>query len=277
MNIPLLSQVKLKRLFIKLNIPRKIMLNIFRSKFLLIAIISLLIFIYIPNLDIQQVLAQFIPPPQIESLDANLNSSSIYSFVESGFNYTQQLYGEPRIPVKKVNLRLHTTPLTSLDNPNKGEFTIYLSRKPSEYSFHGQLAHEIAHLLNAQLLDCYGEGLATVFSEKMLNRTNLDWSGWETYFQQGNEPFYGLTYSMMKEVTETAGSANMRRILNFAVDNDASKKWMHIDINGWLASMSDSAKTEVKKVIARYIEQVKKVVESNNANNSNIFTCMKPQ
>lgn len=249
------------------------MLNIFRHKFLFIATISLLIFLYIPNIKVQKVVAQLIPSPQIESLDANLNNASVYDFVESGFNYTQQLYGQPRIPVKKVNLRLHTRALTSLDNANKGEFTIYLSRKPSEYSFHGQLAHEIAHLLNAQLRDCYAEGLASVFAEKMLNTKNLDWSKWETYYQQGNEPFYGLTYSMMKEVSETAGSANMRRMLDFAVYNDGGKKLMYIDIDGWLSSMSDYTNTEVKKVINQHIAQVKIVVASKNNN----FTCIKPR
>ncbi|MGB3513672.1 MAG: hypothetical protein WBA93_31600 [Microcoleaceae cyanobacterium] len=250
------------------------MLNILRSKFLLIATFSLLIFLYISNFKLPHVFAQLIPSPQIESLDANLNNSSVYDFVESGFNYTQQLYGQPRIPVKKVNLRLHTTPLTSLDNASQGEFTIYLSRKPSEYSFHGQLAHEIAHLLNAQLLDCYAEGLASVFAEKMLNSQNLDWSKWETYYQQGNEPFYGSTYSMMKEVAETAGSANMRRLLDFAVYNDGSKQQlMQIDINGWLSSMSDYTNTEVKKVINQHIAQVKIAVASKN----NKFSCIKPR
>ncbi len=173
------------------------MVNIFPAKFLFITIISLQIFLYIPHLALQQkVYAQFPLSPQIEGLDTNLNKSNVYYFVESGFNYSQKLYGKPKIPVKKLNLRLHTTPLTVLDNANTGEFTIYLSRKPSEYTFHGQLSHEIFHLLNAQLLDCYVEGLATVFAEKMLNRNNLDWNRWEQYFQPSYESFYGLTYSM---------------------------------------------------------------------------------
>lgn len=246
---------------------------IMRFKILFIAVISLFTFIFIHDLTVPKVFAQLIPSPQIESLDANLNNSSVYSFVESGFNYSQQLYGPPKIPVKKVNLRLHTTALTALDNPTKGEFTVYLSRKPSEYAFHGQLAHEIAHLLNAQLLDCYAEGLATVFSEKMLDRQNLDWSRWETYYEQGNEPFYGLTYSMMKEISETAGAENMRRLLQFAIYNDASKRWMYIDINGWLSSMSDYTKTEVKKVINQHITQVKGAVVSQNK----MLTCIEPQ
>ncbi len=128
---------------------------ILRIKLLLIALISLLICVYIPNFAIQEVSAQFISSPQIKALDANFNNPKISSFVQSGFNYSQQLYGQPRIAVKKVNLNLNTTPLTSLENENQGEFTIYLSRKTSEYAFHGQLSHEIFHLLNAQLLDCY--------------------------------------------------------------------------------------------------------------------------
>ncbi|NES78367.1 MULTISPECIES: hypothetical protein [Okeania] len=248
------------------------MLKFIRPKLLFTIFISLLIFLYIPNLKRQKVSAQFISSPEVNALDDSLNNVSISSFVQSVFNYSQQLYGEPRIAVKKVNLRLHTTPLASLDNANQGEFTIYLSRKPSEYAFHGQLSHEIFHLLNAQLLDCYVEGLATVFAEKVLTRKDLDWSGWETYFQQGSEPFYSLTYSMMKEVSETAGSANMSRLLEFAVDNKASKKWMHIDIDGWLSLMSNYVKIEVEKVINKYIVQVKPVVGSKN----NMYTCLAP-
>ena len=244
---------------------------ILRIKLLLIALISLLICVYIPNFALHKVSAQFLASPQIKALDANFNNPKISSFVQSGFNYSQQLYGQPRIAVKKVNLNLNTTPLTSLENENQGEFTIYLSRKPSEYAFHGQLSHEIFHLLNAQLLDCYAEGLATVFAEKMLTRNNLNWSGWEQYFQQGSEPFYGLTYLMMKEVSDTAGSANMSSLLNFAVDNP-SKSWMRIDIDGWLSSMSDRVKIEVEKVINKHINQVEQVVELNNQ----MYSCFKP-
>ncbi|MDJ0553439.1 MAG: hypothetical protein QNJ68_03180 [Microcoleaceae cyanobacterium MO_207.B10] len=249
------------------------MLIFFRRKTLLTVAISLLTFLYISHLNVEKVFAQLNSSPQIQALDPNLNNPSIYDFVESGFNYSQKLYGQPKIPVKKVNLRFNTRALTSLDNVAQGEFTIYLSRKPSEYAFHGQLAHEIAHLLNAQLLDCYVEGLASIFAEKMLNSQNLDWSRWETYYQQGNEPFYGLTYSMIKEVSETVGSANMRRLLDFAVYNDASKQLMHIDIDGWLSSMSDLTKTEAKKLIKKYIYQVKNVINSQN----NMSTCLEPQ
>ena len=248
------------------------MVIISRIKFLLIVTISLIIFLYFPNLTFQKVSAQLILSPEINALDASFNKPKIYSFVESGFNYSQQLYGKPRIPVKTVNLNLNTTPLTSLDNANQGEFTIYLNRKPSEYAFHGQLAHEIFHLLNAQLLDCYAEGLATLFAEKLLTRNNLNWSGWEEYFQQGFEPFYGLSYFMMKEVSDTAGETNMSRLLEFVVYNNSMKKWMHINISEWLSSMSDNVKIEVEEVINKHITQVQQVTESNNQ----MYSCLEP-
>ena len=248
------------------------MVIISRIKFLLIVTISLIIFLYFPNLTFQKVSAQLILSPEINALDASFNKPKIYSFVESGFNYSQQLYGKPRIPVKKVNLNLNTTPLTSLDNANQGEFTIYLNRKPSEYAFHGQLAHEIFHLLNAQLLDSYAEGLATLFAEKLLTRNNLNWSGWEEYFQQGFEPFYGLSYFMMKEVSDTAGETNMSRLLEFVVYNNSMKKWMHINISEWLSSMSDNVKIEVEEVINKHITQVQQVTESNNQ----MYSCLEP-
>ena len=248
------------------------MVIISRIKFLLIVTISLIIFLYFPNLTFQKVSAQLILSPEINALDASFNKPKIYSFVESGFNYSQQLYGKPRIPVKKVNLNLNTIPLTSLDNANQGEFTIYLNRKPSEYAFHGQLAHEIFHLLNAQLLDCYAEGLATLFAEKLLTRNNLNWSGWEEYFQQGFEPFYGFSYFMIKEVSDTAGETNMSRLLEFVVYNNSMKKWMHINISEWLSSMSDNVKIEVEEVINKHITQVQQVTESNNQ----MYSCLEP-
>ncbi|MCL2934354.1 MAG: hypothetical protein MGG11_19540, partial [Trichodesmium sp. MAG_R03] len=120
--------------------------------------------------------------------------------------------------------------------------------------------------------DCYAEGLATLFAEKLLTRNNLNWSGWEEYFQQGFEPFYGLSYFMMKEVSDTAGETNMSRLLEFVVYNNYSKQWMHIDISKWLSSMSDSVKIEVEKVINKNIAQVKQVTESNNQ----MYSCLEP-
>ncbi|NEP42704.1 MAG: hypothetical protein F6K35_27175 [Okeania sp. SIO2H7] len=243
-----------------------------RWKFSLLFCLSLLTVSHVFPAYFPPVLAQRIPTPQVQALEPSLASSEISSFVKEGFNYAVELYGESRIPVNKVNLQLYSRALTAMEDRDNGEFTIYLSRRPSEYAFHGQLSHEIGHLLNAQLFDCYVEGMSTLFAEKMLESKGLDWSGWENYFRQGSEPLYGSTYFMMKEVAETAGKANMRSFLNFAVYNDETQKWMHIDIDRWLSSMSDSARNEVKKVINKHIPAVIEAVKSADP----LFTCKEP-
>ncbi len=245
------------------------MRKILSWNFCILLCISLVTVSYIFPAYLQPVTAQRIPQPQIQALEPSLENPEIYSFVTEGFNYAVELYGEPRITVNKINLQLYSRPLTAINNPETGDFTIYLNRRPSEYAFYGQLSHEIGHLLNAQLLDCYVEGTNMVFAEKMLKRKGLDWSGWESYFRQGYEPFYGSTYFMMKDVAEIAGRANMQRLLSFAVYNDETQQWMHVDINGWLSAMSDYVKAEVKKVINKQISTVRETVTST-------FTCREP-
>ncbi len=62
-------------------------------------------------------------------------------------------------------------------------------------------------------------------------------------------------------------------MLKFAVYNDASQQWMHIDINRWLLSMSEHTKNAVEKVIKKHIISVKQVFKSKN----NMYRCLVPQ
>lgn len=248
------------------------MIKFLRWKFCILLGISLVTVSYVFPAYLQPVTAQRIPTPQVRALEPSLENQEISSFVKEGFNYAVELYGEPRISVNQINLQLNSRALTALNNPETGDFTIYLNRRPSEYAFYGQLSHEIGHLLNAQLFDCYVEGTNMVFAEKMLTKKGLDWSGWESYFRQGSEPFYGSTYFMMKDVAEIAGKANMQRFLSFAIYNDDTKQWMHVDINKWLSSMSDYVRTEVKNVINENMPAVREAVQSADP----LFTCREP-
>lgn len=248
------------------------MQKIWRIRFIFLLALSVLTVSYLFPVHLEKAKAQQIPSPLVRALETSLESTDIYSFVEEGFNYAVKLYGQPRIPVQKVFLGFSSIPFTVLDNADTGEFTINLLRRPSEYSFHGQLAHEIGHLLNARLFDCYAEGLSTLFAEKMLNLKGLDWSRWEKYYRDGYEPFYGLTYLMMKEVADTAGMANMERFLSFVVYNDETKKTMRVDIDGWLSSMSDNMKSRVKNVINRHLAAAwGKVLFPND-----LYSCQQP-
>jgi hypothetical protein len=181
----------------------------------------------------------------IENAEAN-------QFVSDGLKYAQQLYGASAIPVKKVTLRYKKNDaFTAITDAKRGNFTIILSHKPDEFSFHGLLAHEIGHLLNARLIDCYAEGLSTLFSEKMLKKSGKNWAAWETYYKEGKEPFYGATYFMMKDISSTVGAANMQTFLSYAKKNETGNN-MHIDINSWIKSLPASMKTRVKQIISNH-------------------------
>jgi len=200
-----------------------------------------------------------------------IESQEAERFVTHGLAYARQWLGEPRVAVQQVYLR-YSTPLDphsqirrnfQLCEPTDsahGIFTIYLSRRPSEYAFDGQLAHEVAHLLNARLADAYVEGLNTVFAERLLRRDGRDWRGWAQYLEQ-DDPFYGATYAMMKNLWETVGDQAMRSFLSFAVDSDGGEK-MHIDIDRWLASLSPEVAASARRVIAQHAPTVRTALQS---------------
>ena len=190
------------------------------------------------------------------------------AFVQEGLSYAIELYGEPRISVKKVVLRYKPqgSPFTNLTDARKGLFTIYLTHKPTEYAFYGQLAHEIGHLLNAQLYDMYVEGLNTAFSEKLLKRADKDWSGWEQYYKDNKEPFYSSTYFMMKDVSDAAGDEALQTLLSHAKFLPQDSQRMYIDINEWLKSLPREQRAQARKVILNHASNVQKAMGSSAYN-----------
>jgi len=180
-------------------------------------------------------------------------------FIQRGLAHARELYGEPRVPVRRVLLRYRPQgALTNLTDARKGVFTIFLDRKPNEYAFYGQLAHEVGHLLNAQLYDPYAEGLSSLFSEKMLKRYGKDWSGWEDYYRKYEDPFYAATYFMMKEVSDVVGEQALKSLLSHAKYDSRNSQVMHIDIDGWINSLPREKRAAVKNVIIKYAPTVQR-------------------
>lgn len=178
-------------------------------------------------------------------------------FVADGLKYAQQLYGVSVIPVKKVTLRYkENDAFTAVTDEKRGAFTVVLSHRPAEFSFYGLLAHETGHLLNARLIDCYAEGLSTLFSEQMLKKTGKNWSAWEDYYKEGKEPFYGATYFMLKDISAAVGAANMRTFLSYAAKNETGVN-MHIDIDSWIKSLPGRLRLQVKQIIRAHQKNVK--------------------
>ena len=188
-------------------------------------------------------------------------------FLEDGIELVKHFYGEPVTPIQKVHL-CYSMPidpksemtkgfrLCELVDQEAGEFAIYLSHQPDAYAFHGQLGHEIAHLLNPSIYDAYVEGLNTRFAEKLLTKCNLDWSGWATHFQQDNDAFYARTYHMIKEIDEFLAEGELSNLLLFTEPIDDESTYQKINIEAWLKTLARDKRDVVKFIIFKYAASI---------------------
>jgi len=184
------------------------------------------------------------------------NSAVNIAFIQHGLDKAEALYGKARIAPQHIRISHNANQAYTYQHAEAGTFTLYLTRKQHEYAFHGQLAHEIAHLLNAHLFDAYVEGLNMVFAELLLKEHNLDWRGWQQHFEQNGDPFYAATYFMMKDVSQAAGKDAMKTFLSFArYENNPSSR-MYIDINAWLSSLSPQKQQAIKAIIRHHADAV---------------------
>ena len=194
------------------------------------------------------------------------------AYVEKMLPYAIKFFGSPIEPVVHVNIRV-SVPLdrssnlpshfasTGIADAATGTFTIYLQKTLAiDPEIYGQLAHEIAHLLNARLYDVYVEGLCTVFAEKAYSLENKDWVPWCSQFLHDEKSMYFLSYHMMREIWAAVGDAAMHNFLSYAVYNMGNHDNMHIDINGWIASLELSDQVRVKTIINRYASDISKLV-----------------
>jgi hypothetical protein len=202
----------------------------------------------------------------------SIDDPETLEFAWNGFQYAQALLGAPRISVTTVHLCLSVPvkpksslkkhfQLTETTDADKGIFTIYVSREPGAYAFAGQLAHEICHLLNGNLHDAYTEGICTVFAEKYLVAQGYDWSGWRRYFDQGNAPFYGATYYMMREIWNLVGNRQIGRLLTCARDFPDGSGKMYLDVTDWLRALPEQKQHNVVQVIERYKAVIERQIE----------------
>jgi hypothetical protein len=202
-----------------------------------------------------------------------INHQEANSFLEKGISFAREFFGPPQIKVNHIFLRLSYPlqknarirsgfQLFEITDSKKGIYTIYLSRKPNDYAFWGQLAHEIAHCINPKLHDAYVEGLNTLFAEKMLIREGLDWNGWHTYFKNGGEPLYGSTYFLMKDIDRIAGEDNIAKLMTFVEPSDESEKHMHVNIRQWLNSLPPDLRNQVSHVIKSHAPKVRSHIKN---------------
>ncbi len=181
--------------------------------------------------------------------------------------FARKRLGEPAIPVREVDLR-RSAPLdakveirrgfqlTEITDSEKGIFTIYLSARPGEAAFEGQLAHEAFHLQNARLRDAYVEGLNSLLAEDFLREIGRSWEPWLQHFRSGKDPLYGAAYFLLRDLAEAAGRERVFTLLRFAIESPQRSDWMEIDIDRWLESLDGSAAARARAVIERRHEAV---------------------
>jgi len=192
----------------------------------------------------------------------SLEGEAARSLLDAAIALGRKRLGEPAIPIRTVHLR-RSVPLeegagvrkgfqlTEIADSEKGVFAIYLSARPGDAAFAGQVAHEGFHLFNARLRDVYVEGLNGVLAEELLRERGLDWGIWEKHFRDGREPLYGGSFFLVRELVREVGAEGMMALLRFAVDSPADPAWMEIDIDRWLASLGPSLAARARAVIAR--------------------------
>ncbi len=213
----------------------------------------------------------------------SLDSPQHDTLIKEALSSLRSKFGSEAIPVTKVYLRL-STPIkpdsalkkdfrvTEIVDEERGEFALHVNRKPGEYAFVGQLAHQVFFLLNARLHDCYAAGLSTYFAELFVKEKGLDWSGWQSHLEQGNQPLYGSSYFMIKELNRELRGLGLRSLPGYAVWTDMRKSRMHIDIKAWIASLEAESQKKAIAVIHKHLPAIKK----QNAQRDEPLSCLSP-
>lgn len=192
-----------------------------------------------------------------------VKSIAVDAFVRGALAEAIRVNGAPVLPIRKV-LVYRSEPIspdlniernfqrTCISDEDVSLFIIFVSAKLWDgLSFRSQLAHEVMHLLNAHLCDPYVEGLNTVFAQTFLTSNGIDWTLWESWFEGGNDPFYGGTYLMMREIKSAVPRKNYEQFLKFAVNTNSSGD-MHIDIDSWLSTLTSNVQAVVVETIGKY-------------------------
>ncbi len=153
-------------------------------------------------------------------------------------------------------------PHVRMSNEEGDRVIIFLTMVSNEPNFHGQLAHELFHLVDPRIKDVYMEGLATLFAEKLITKSRENWERWRIWYQDGNAPFYGQTYFMMKNIENVVGWATLKKLPNCKQAYDSYSK--ELDINRWLADLNSHQREEVRKIILRYADGIRAAIETDN-------------
>ena len=210
------------------------------------------------------------PPEAIlwGSLYQPISNEKLISFLKSSIDEAVNLYGEPFIPINKVELRrsrkctnwdhlniAEDFSLTELVPGSEGDFVIYLGVDENSEKIWFLLAHEVIHLLNPFIQDWYMEGLASYFAIEFCKQELGETGGWLEKFNKLNKEPYALSYQMIRDIAEVAPET-LKSMRCFILKN--KKDTLQIDVDNWLLSMSLTKRHKVLAKIKPYTTEIKK-------------------
>jgi hypothetical protein len=202
-----------------------------------------------------------------------IKDPAVRNFVYKALTEAEHEYGKPQYPIGRIIVCL-SEPLskesklerhfqeTDLEDEKKGILVIYTSCAPDDPYFYGQLAHEVLHLLRPRLCDPYMEGLATLFSEEFFKKSGLSWQAWDNYFASGEEPFYGQSFRMMRELERKLGPMKLHTMLGRCGVNSSGNEY--VDIDRWLTSLSEDERREAIYIINKHALAIKQCIPTDD-------------
>jgi hypothetical protein len=216
--------------------------------------------------DVLEVIVPGPPPPPARTpfhlLYEPIDDPAARALIDAAIAFGASRLGGPAAPVRTVHLR-RSQPLdpaaalrrgfqlTEVVDATRGEYAIYLSARPGEAAFAGQLAHEAFHLFEPRARDVYVEGLNGVLAEEFLRSRGLDWESWLRHFRAGKEPLFAGAYFLMREVADVVGPEALGTLLRVAVPSPADAGRREIDIDRWLDSLDPERRFEALESIRK--------------------------
>ncbi|MCF7816999.1 MAG: hypothetical protein K9M54_03865 [Kiritimatiellales bacterium] len=196
------------------------------------------------------------------------------TFVAHALEKAVEQFGAPAVPVNKVMLRRSKKvaeargyrigedfSLTECVDSTNGVFVIYLAVDPGHPNYFPLLGHECIHLLNPFIIDWYMEGIATLFSEQYCEETGREWGDWKRHFMRTRREPYALSYRMMLELQQALPDA-YPALIRFTAENGKGPDKRRIDIDAWLATLSEVQRDAALDIISAYADVLRKQVSA---------------
>ncbi len=205
------------------------------------------------------------PGPAYEAYQP-LNDPEAEAFFYHCLEEAEKQFGPPAVPVNQVLFRrsrkteaasryriAEDFSLTQCVDAEAGVFAVYIGEDADGKNYYPLIAHEAAHFMNAQIMDWYIEGLATLFSEEMCAAGGKPWGTWERHFRRTRKDPYGLSFRLMRDLKALCPEA-YPSILQYTRINEKNGDWLYIDIDRWLNTLPDEQYQQALDIIEPHLK-----------------------